>query len=43
MSMKDSIPELVISCPESLREFYEKSLGDIMACTRAEKIVIMPV
>ncbi|MDE6642445.1 MAG: valine--tRNA ligase [Acetatifactor sp.] len=39
MSMKDSLPELVISCPESLREFYEKSLGDIMACTGAEKIV----
>ncbi|MDE5590309.1 MAG: class I tRNA ligase family protein, partial [Acetatifactor sp.] len=39
MSMKDSLPELVISCPESLREFYEKSLGDIMACTGAGKIV----
>ena len=39
MSMKDSLPELVISCPVSLREFYEKSLGDIMACTGAEKVV----
>ncbi len=40
MSMKDPIPQLVISCPESLREFYERSLGDIMACTRAERIVL---
>ncbi len=39
MSMKDPIPELVISCPESLREFYEKSMGDILACTGAGRIV----
>ncbi|MCM1120649.1 MAG: valine--tRNA ligase [bacterium] len=41
MSMKDTIPELVISCPESLQPFYEKSLGDIMACTRAEKVILL--
>lgn len=41
MSMKDPIPELVISCPESLQLFYEKSLGDIMACTRAEKVILL--
>lgn len=41
MSMKDPIPELVISCPESLQPFYEKSLGDIMACTRAEKVILL--
>lgn len=35
MSMKDSIPELVISCPEELKTFYEESLGDIAACTGA--------
>lgn len=41
MSMKDPIPELAISCPENLQSFYEKSLGDIMACTRAEKIMLL--
>ena len=41
MSMKDPIPELVISCPEGLKEFYEKSLGDIMACTGAGRIVLL--
>ena len=40
MSMKDSIPELIISCPENLRTFYTQSLGDLAACTRAEKIVL---
>jgi len=40
MSMKDPLPELVISCPEGLREFYAKSLEDIRACTRAEKIIL---
>lgn len=40
MSMKDPLPKLVISCPEGLRESYEKSLGDIAACTGAEKIVL---
>ncbi len=40
MSMKDPIPELVISCPAGLKEFYEKSLGDILACTGAGRIVL---
>lgn len=43
MSMKDSIPELTISCPENLTAFYERSLGDIKACTGAEKVVLIPV
>lgn len=40
MSMKDTLPELTITCPERMRNFYEKSKPDIMACTGAEKIRI---
>lgn len=39
MSMKDSIPELIITCPKRFRDFYRKSEKDIRACTGAEKIV----
>lgn len=40
LSMKEPIPKLLISCPMGLRGFYEKSLGDIMACTGAGRIVL---
>ena len=40
MSMKNLIPELIITCPKKFREFYKKSEKDIRACTGAEKIVI---
>ncbi len=40
MSMKDPIPELIIACPEEFREFYQKSTPDIMACTRAERVLL---
>ncbi len=40
MSMKDSIPELIITCPRKFREFYKLSEKDIKACTGAEKIII---
>lgn len=40
MSMKDTIPELIITCPKQFREFYKKSEKDIQACTGAEKIVL---
>ena len=40
MSMKDSIPELIINCPEKFYDFYKKSEKDIKACTGTEKIII---
>lgn len=40
MSMKDQIPELIITCPKKFRDFYRKSQKDIAACTGAEKITI---
>lgn len=40
MSMKDTIPELIITCPRKFRDFYRKSEKDIKACTGAEKIII---
>lgn len=40
MSMKDSIEKLTITCPKAYREFYQKTLGDLYACTAAEKIQI---
>lgn len=40
MSMKDAIPELIITCPKKFRDFYRKSEKDIRACTGAERIVI---
>lgn len=39
MSMKDRIPELVITCPKRFRDFYRRSEKDIRACTGAERIV----
>ena len=40
MSMKDSIPELIITCPKKFRDFYKKSEKDIKACTGAQNIII---
>ena len=40
MSMKDAIPELIITCPARFREFYRESEKDIKACTGAERIVL---
>lgn len=40
MSMKDSIPELIITCPKKLKDFYKKSEKDIKACTGAERIIV---
>ena len=39
MSMKDPIPELIITCPAELGDLYRKSEKDIMACTGAEKVL----
>ena len=39
MSMKDSIPELIITCPKRFREIYRRSENDIKACTGAESII----
>ena len=38
MSMKDSIPELLIECSKEYYEFYKKTEMDLRACTAAEKI-----
>lgn len=40
MSMKDPIPELIITCPKKFKDFYRKSEKDIKACTGAEKIIV---
>ncbi|MCR5755098.1 MAG: valine--tRNA ligase [Acetatifactor sp.] len=46
MSMKDSIPQLLITCPRSpklskkFKEFYKKTELDLKACTAAEEIFI---
>ena len=40
MSMKDTIPELIITSPKKFRDLYKKSEKDIKACTGAEKIMI---
>lgn len=40
MSMKDAIPELIITCPKKYRELYKKTEKDLKACTGAETIVI---
>lgn len=39
LSMKDEIPELIITCPSKFREFYKSSEMDIKACTSADKII----
>jgi valyl-tRNA synthetase len=39
MSMKDELPELIITCPKNFREFYKSTEQDIKACTSAKKII----
>lgn len=39
MSIKDELPELIITCPKKFREFYKSTEQDIKACTSANKIV----
>lgn len=39
MSMKDSIPELIITCPKKFRELYKKTEKDMKACTAAEEVI----
>lgn len=39
MSMKEAIPELVITCPGKLRKLYKQSETDIRACTNAAAII----
>lgn len=39
LSMKEPLPELVITCPKKLKDFYKKSEKDIRACTGAERII----
>lgn len=40
MSMKEAIPELIITCPAELRKLYRESEKDIKACTGAERVVL---
>lgn len=40
MSMKDSIPELMITCPKRLKDFYKKTEKDLKACTGAQKVIL---
>lgn len=40
MSLKDELPELIITCPKKLREFYKSTEQDLKACTAAKKVVI---
>lgn len=39
MSMKDTIPELIVTCPKKYRDFYKKTERDLRACTGAENII----
>ena len=39
MSMKDELPELIITCQKVYKEFYKSTEKDIKACTSARKIV----
>lgn len=39
MSMRDTIPELIITFPKKFRDLYKKSEKDIKACTGAERIL----
>ncbi|MBQ4521996.1 MAG: valine--tRNA ligase [Lachnospiraceae bacterium] len=41
MSMKDTIPELIVTCPKKYRDFYKKTEGDLRACTGAENIIFL--
>ena len=40
-SMKEPVPQLVITCPGRLMKYYKLSQKDIMACTSAEKILLL--
>lgn len=40
MSMKEELPELIITCPRKLLEYYKATEGDIQACTSARIIKI---
>ncbi len=40
MSLKDELPELMITCPKKFREFYRSTEQDLKACTAAKKVVI---
>ncbi len=40
MSMKEELPELIITCPRRLLEFYQATEGDIKACTGANKLLL---
>ena len=40
MSMKDELPELIITCPKKFREFYIITEQDIKACTSAKNIIL---
>ena len=39
MSMKDMLPELILTCPKKFRDFYKKTEKDLKACMGAERIV----
>ena len=39
MSMKDELPELIITCQKDYKEFYKSTEKDIKACTSARKII----
>lgn len=39
LSMKEPLPELIITCPKKLKDFYKRSEKDIKACTGAERII----
>lgn len=40
LSMKDEIPELIITSPKRYREFFKATKLDIQACTGAKKVMI---
>jgi len=40
MSMRDEIPELIITCPKKMKEYYKKTESDIKACTCAREVII---
>lgn len=40
VSMKEELPELVITCPAWMVRLYQQTEGDIKACTGAQRIMI---
>jgi valyl-tRNA synthetase len=38
MSMKDEIPEIIITCPGWMKKFFQMTEKDIRACTNAKRI-----